>query len=929
MHSSTPLESQLLVTKFYVPTAPGRLIARPRLTSLLNKSLEYPLTLVSAAAGFGKTTLLSMWSQSLPANTPRIAWVSLDEEDNEPRLFWTYILTALNKQLPDCFTSLLMQVQSPQSSPLVTLLAELINLLVEQTDHFLLILDDYQVITEPQVHTTLAYLIKHLPAQLRIIVATRADPPLPLPQLLARGLALEVRTDQLRCTLEETGAFLHDVMGMQLPDETIQQVRSRTEGWLVGLQLLGLSLPERTDSLTFLQQVSGDQRYILDFLTQEVLERQPQEIQAFLLCTSILERLNASLCDAIMEQHGSQQMLQRLEQTNLFVVSLDSKRQWYRYHALFTEALYSLLQQRQADLVPNLHHRASRWYAEYGQTTQAILHALRAKEWEWVADQIERFSAASLGWRASAHELAMLWQWLEQLPKDVIASRPRLCLICTQILWGVAPQTMLDAWFDAAEARLTAIIHQDTSHSIFPPQTPHEQLLLLGEVIAYRALLLSFQGDGQLALSLSQKVLSLLPEGYSMARIFALYAQLWAYFTSSANNAVAAIESGLQAASLAQSAGHPVYNIFIMSATIRHMREVGRLREAYQLAQRVVLQGEQLGERALLQVGWSRISQAEILHEWNQLDTALALVEETIELCKQVKAPISPAVLHAGYALLLRIFLSRGELDMARSALQQTEQIGMGMNGPSYVHARSYHVVIDQVRLWLASGEIDCATRWAKELEIGQRQGTLFAHEREEVACARVLLAKQQPDLALERLEPVLQRATTGQRWGHVIEIRLLQALAHQMLQEEGQALQALSEAVRLAEPEGYIRSFVEEGAPMESLLYRLRRRNRKHGPTPYLDTLLAAFQQETKTHAQTEEPAQAYQLPEPLSQREREVLQLLVSGASNQDIAQELVIALDTVKRHTKHIFAKLGVHNRMQAAIQAQELGLLSKEM
>ncbi|HEY4034638.1 MAG TPA: AAA family ATPase [Ktedonobacteraceae bacterium] len=362
MNTSWVIQSQLLATKFYIPVAPGTLIWRARLCALLDESLKHPFMLVSAPAGFGKTTLLSAWARSQLASHARIAWVSLDEEDNKPQLFWSYVLTALGKLQPERFTALLTELQSLQSPPLKYLLGELINLLAEGTDDFLLILDDYQVIGEQEVHTSLAYLIEHLPPQLHIIVATRADPPLPLPLLRAQRQALEVRTDQLRCTAEETKAFFDEVMGIHLPEETVQQITARTEGWLVGLQLLGLSLPERADPLSLLQELSGDQHYILDYLTQEILQRQPQEVQTFLLSTCILEQLSASLCDAVMQQTGSQQILQWLEQANLFVVSLDSKRQRYRYHALFAEALRYQLEQGHADLVCGLHYRASLWY---------------------------------------------------------------------------------------------------------------------------------------------------------------------------------------------------------------------------------------------------------------------------------------------------------------------------------------------------------------------------------------------------------------------------------------------------------------------------------------------------------------------------------------------------------------------------------------
>ena len=305
----------------------------------------------------------------------------------------------------------------------------------------------------------------------------------------------------------------------------------------------------------------------------------------------------------------------------------------------------------------------------------------------------------------------------------------------------------------------------------------------------------------------------------------------------------------------------------------------------------------------------------------NQLDVARTLIEEAIQLCKQSRTATALMYLFLGHAVLLHISLSCSELETAHTALQEFERIGKSMNQPSYLYMRSFYTTVDQVRLWLACGELDRAIHWAKQLDLGERHGTPFAREREEVACVRILLAKRQPALALERLEPVLQRATVGRRWGHMIEMQLLQALAYHMLQEETLALDALSEATYLAEPEGYIRSFVDEGTLVEALLYRLRKRNRKYGPTPYLDTLLTAFQQESKAHV----PAKAHQLPEPLSQRELEVLQLLARGASNLEIAQELVIVVDTVKRHVSNIFSKLGVQNRVQAVRQARELGLL----
>jgi LuxR family maltose regulon positive regulatory protein len=690
---------QLLATKFFLPTAPGPVILRPRLHALLDKALEHPFTLVSAPAGFGKTTLLSTWAQALLADTTGVCWLSLDEEDNDPQLCWIYVISALQTQDPVHFTSLLTQLQSPSPLPLKSLLTQLINLLAESDHRFVLILDDYHLITEEQVYATLASLVEHLPAQLHLILATRADPPLPLPLLRAKQRAWEIRTEQMRCTTEEVEAFFQRVVGLHFPNQTIQEVTARTEGWLVGLQLLALSLPEQVEPLTLLEQISGEHRYILDYLTEVVLHKQPPEVQRFLLCTSILERFNASLCDAVMEQTGSQAMLEYLERANLFVVSLDRKRQWYRYHALFAQTLSHQLQQSHADLMPILHARASRWYAEHHQMTQAALHAFQSRDWYWAADLLEQahHSLVSFTWGANCYALVQFQQWVEQLPAEILASRPHFCLACVHLLSMITPYPLLFRWLDLAEMALGAWLKEPMlAQGNLSSQEQKDQI---GQVLTIRAILQSYTGEGPATLALSEQAL------------------------------------------------------------------------------------------------------------------------------------------------------------------------------------------------------------------------------------ARILLAKNQPTAALQRLEPARQRATAGQRWGHVIEIRLLQALAHQKLHEEPQALTALTEALRLGEPEGYIRSFVEEGEAMEALLSRLRKRCAKQGPTPYLDTLLTAFQQESKARHSAEKGAKAQPLPEPLSERERQVLHLLTQGASNQEIAQQLVIAYDTVKRHVSHIFSKLGVTNRVQAVKQAHDLGLLDE--
>ncbi|HEX3639968.1 MAG TPA: LuxR C-terminal-related transcriptional regulator, partial [Ktedonobacteraceae bacterium] len=512
--------------------------------------------------------------------------------------------------------------------------------------------------------------------------------------------------------------------------------------------------------------------------------------------------------------------------------------------------------------------------------------------------------------------MSILHQWLKQLPPEIVGSRPLLCLACTEMLWTVASYSTQQAWLNVAEATLTTSLTtqmRENASPILTSETQLEQRNLLGWVIGLRALLQSYREDGQAALPLCQQALSLLSEHNFLARITVAVAQMWAYHASVANDASAAVESGLQAVALAQATGQPTLIIGMMGLTVVQLLGTGRLNEAQRLTQQAMLLGKQPGECELPDVSLPAFWQAEVLREWNQLDAARSLIEEAISLGEQVESFASLASLLNGYAVLLRVCLSHGELDAACSALRKVEDISRSMEPSLYLYVCSRFTTIDQVRLWLACGELGRATRWAEQLEIEERHGTPFAREREEVARVRILLAKDQPALALQRLQSVLERATMGKRWGHVIEIRLLQALAHQMCHEEAQALSALSEAIRLAEPEGYIRSFVEEGVLMEALLYRLRKRNSKYGPTPYLDTLLAAFQQRGMTRARIEERVQVQALPEPLSERELQVLQLLARGASNQEIAQELVIVVDTVKRHVSHIFSKLGVSNRV----------------
>ncbi len=939
MHSIISLEkNQLLATNFYVPTPLGPLVARPRLNALLNESLKRPVTLVSASAGFGKTILLSTWVRSWQACKLLVAWLSVDEEENDPQLFWMYVLAALERQRPGRFGPLLQALQSSQVAPVKYVLTALINVLLENDQQVVLVLDDYHLITNPEIHEGVSYLVQHAPPQLHLILATRSDPPLPLAQWRGREQILEVRTQQLRCTTEETKEFFQEIMGVQLPEKVIEEVMDRTEGWLVGLQLLGFSLSGHADPVALLKEIRGDQRYILDYLTEEVLRQQPQEVQTFLLCTSILDQLSASLCDAVVERHGSQQILWGLEQANLFVVSLDKHRQWYRYHALFAEALRYRLEQTHSDLVPILHARASHWYAQHHQTTPAILHAFSANAWHWAADLLEQAypPLVSFTWGATKYALIQFQQWVEQLPTEILASRPHFCLACVHLLWPITPHALLYSWLDLAETTFKGSLKEqmsvETSQASLFLQAQQEQKDLLGKVLTLHVYLHSYTEDGQAALALGEQAQTLLsPENATFCAIVAIGKSI-SYYASSANDATGAIKCGYQAIMHTQEAKQPAVTFCMIASTASYLIGAGRLHETVQLTRQALLLQTQSSSPRLPEEGWIMTMQAEILRERNELDYAHALATEAVSLCEQSISLVSLKFLFWGYAVLVRVNLSCGDLDGACTFLQQAEQVGQSMSQQLYLHLHSCFTTVDQVRLWLARSEPDRATRWAERLHMREPLLTPFARERQEVALVRILLATNQPAVALQHLEPVLQRATAGQRWGHVIEIHLLQALAHQKLDEEPQALAALSEAVRLGEPEDYIRSFVDEGEAMAELLRKLREKQRKVGPTLYLDRVLAAFPKQSQKPASPsmkmvkQPPTQS--LRESLSERELQVLQLIAEGASNQEIAQKLIIALDTVKRNVSHIFAKLEVQNRMQAVKQARKLGLLDED-
>ncbi len=937
MDESKLFQDQLLMTKFFVPASSHALISRARLFALLDEGLSRPLTLVSAPAGFGKSTLVAAWVQSRPAEIPQVAWVSLDEGDNDPVQFWSYVLTALDRCQPGTYQPLLTALRSRHFS-LPSLLTALLNTWVEHSKPLLLVLDDYHVITEPALHTALASLIERLPPQVHLVLITRVDPPLKLSRLRGRDQVIEVRTNSLRYTVEETDAFLCEVMGIHLDPNALEQVAARTEGWPMGLQFVGLSLREHVTPHALLERLSGKERSILDYLTEEVLQQQPAEIQAFLLRTSILARLTASLCDAVMNQAGSQQILEALERANVFLVPLDGERRWYRYHTLFAEALRARLEQREEpQALHDLHRRACDWYAEHGAVREAIEHALQAQDWPRVADLIELVpQVLVLGTSGSPTALS----WLRQLPATVVGQRPRLCLYYVRLLFLAARFQEALSWLDMTEAALLEAettpsqereeIAQTTSRSDL---SEHERQVFLGELLSYRAVIAGHYGESQRARSLSQQARSSLTDHHVYEQ--ASSASALALAALAEGEISTALHHAFQVSTMMQAVENmgAAISFLCIAASLLHLQ--GQLHAAWQTYQEAVALGRGPENMPFAAVGLAYAYQADLLREWNRLDEALEFALRGLHLAEQ--GGYNLVYLGRGYQALVRIYLSQGELETAQATLEEMRHLPLLVQNP---YQQAVLTSVEQVRLWIAGGQGERAVHWAMGLSHQERAHALLASEREEVALVRVWLLQQQPEEALTRLVRVLERATAQQRWNQVIEARLLQALAYQVNQQEHEALPALAEAVRLAEPEGYLRSFLDEGTPMRTLLSSLRAQERKQGPTPYLDTVLASFSS-SALHKEQPHPElppspsrprlphkQASPLLDPLSEREQEVLRLLAQGASNQEIAEQLVVTAATVKFHVSHILSKLQARNRTQAVARARSLGLLSAE-
>jgi LuxR family maltose regulon positive regulatory protein len=922
------MSTPILATKLYIPPPRPGIVSRPRLIERLNDGLAKGsrLTIISASAGFGKTTLVSEWIAS--CRKP-VAWLSLDEGDSDPVRFISYLIATLQTIKAGIGESLLAALQSHQPPSTEVILTALLNEISAIPKNFLFILDDYHSIDSQPVDQTLAFLVEHLPSQMHLVIATREDPSLPLARLRARGQLTELRAVDLRFTLAEAAEFLNWMMGLNLSEGDIDALESRTEGWIAGLQLAALSMQGREDSASFIQAFTGSHRYVLDYLAEEVLLQQPEPIRNFLLQTSILDRFCAPLCNAVTERQDGKETLDILERSNLFLTPLDDKRQWYRYHRLFADVLQTHLMEVQTDRVDILHRRASAWYERNDSRSDAIRHALAAQDFERAADLVElAFSVMN-----NERRFATLLGWLKALPDELVRVRPVLC-------YGYALASMACGENESVEPRLRdAERWLDTSIDIGEQPEPSSTGMVVTDEQEFRRLtgliplIRGGQALGRGDLSKTKKyarqVLDLATDkDHLMRGGAASQLGLVAWANGDLETARRMTVDGIDNLRLGGYIS-PAIGGAIVLADIQITQ--GCLHEAMITYERGLQWATEKDSSALAVPGAADmyVGMSALHYEHNDLETAMQCLFTSESLGELAGMPQNP---YRWRAALARILQAQNDLDGAHSLLEEAERLYDGNYSPNV-----RPVATRKIRVWLAQGRLSEALGWAREQGLSDEDELSYLREFDYITLARVLIAQYKTNrvesnlhAALELLERLLQAAEEGGRIGSVIEILILHALAHQAQSDQSHALGSLERALTLAEPEGYIRSFVDEGEAMWLLILDFRfaieksARNGVHPLSGYVDKLLSAFPQTLATTPNSKIKNLKSEIVEPLSERELEVLKLLRSELSGPEIAGQLIVSLNTLHTHTKNIYNKLGVNNRRAAVRRAEELDL-----
>jgi LuxR family transcriptional regulator, maltose regulon positive regulatory protein len=895
----------LVSTKLRPPEARPKLVARPRLTEMLEREAGRRLTLISAPAGFGKTTLLGDWLQGRAGGGRPVAWLSLDGGDNDPAQFLSYLVAALRRSTGEegFGEAILVALRSPGQPRIEALAGGLVNELAALPDGLDLVLDDYHAIDAEGVHSTVSFLLEHLPEGVHLLISSRVDPPLPLARLRARAQMVRLGAAELAFTEGEAGAFLKDVMCMDLSAGDVARLEGRTEGWIAGLQLAALSMRDRKDVSGFVEAFSGGHRDVLDFLAEEVLSRQPKVVGDFLLQTSIPDGLTGSLCDALTGRSDGQAMLEGLEKENLFVVALDDERRWYRYHHLFRDFLRGRLEREEPELAGDLHRRASGWYEGNGHMAEAIDHALATPDYELAARLIE----GGVEGAVERGEGATALRWLEALPTEAKRLRPRLFVEHAVALVITGRPDDVEPLLEEAE-RAAGEATADEKDRRF----------LLGFTSGVRSWRARLRGDAYEAVELARRALSLLPDGETPVRNYA--AVRLGDALRAVGDLAAAGEAYAEAAEIARGTRPAYVKLAAMVAHARVLAEQGRLREAEEAFRRALRLLTDEGFELSPAAGVAHIGMADLRYERNDLDGAQRALERGVELAERT-GDVSTLVW--AYLTLSRTRRARGDRERAFETASQAERAARDSGADLQVAVAASWMA----RLRLDLGDLAGAEALERERAASADGASAAARAVDRMTSARLLRARGRHREALGLLQESREAAEAEGRTRDLVEILTLTALALWASNEKARAVDAIADALELAAPEGYVRTFVDEGHPLVALLSEAleSRRGGRPGvprrfPARYPRRLLTALERD-----QARAATSAARSPGPLSERELEVLRLIASGKSNRRIAEDLFVSMATVKTHTNNLYRKLDARSRTQAVARARESGLL----
>jgi LuxR family maltose regulon positive regulatory protein len=858
----------------------------------MNEGFERKLTLLSAPAGFGKTTLLVDW---IHKHRILATWISLDKGDNDSLQFLTYAILGLQTLKNDIGNTSLTMLQSPQPPPIETILINLINDVIDIQTDFVLILDDYHLVDARPVHEMIAFLLKNLPEQMHVIIATRSDPPLPLlARIRSQNQMIEVRAADLSFNAQETFDLFNKSLSMNLSDRDVHQLETRTEGWIAGLQLAALSLQGRENPSGFIEKFKGDNRYIADYLTEEVLNRQPEHLRNFLLQTSVLERMSGPLCDVVTGQKNSRQILNTLENANLFVIPLDDERIWYRYHHLFADLLKQQLYLQQGELESELHRRASQWLAKNGFKNEAVDHALTSRNNARAAQLIEEI--AEIYWDHTSE--SRLLRWLKKLPNELIDANPKLCIFYARELFK-------SGFPDEAETRLETADQLLATAAI----SDSKKEALQGRIATIRGYESLLTGEFSRNIHFSEMALKLLPQEDLIWRSVAASNLGFAYSIIGAGDLAKAQQAFTEAKRICEAAGNIYYNIFAGRSRLNEAEDM--CRQSLRLA----------NENGIFQsgtVGTLYSTLGTVLCERNEFDEGIRLINKGIELCHQGRDPVGLAACRMG---LWRALMHRHDIAGVLKVLQDLNEQASAFQLPYWI---TNSVSALNAIIWLGSGDLQAAVKWAQDrgLSIDGELGNL--HELENFALTHILFAQNRLDDADHLLQRMIEDAKAGDRVIMMIDMRLQRVLIYRRKQDTATALDELKLALSEARTSGLTSIFVTKGEPMAELLEEYIAVHKRDQSDAKNNSALS-FAKKLLSMIKAGRPPKMEDLVEPLSERELEVLYLIAAGLRNKEIAEKLFISLNTVKTHLKNINSKLDVTNRTRAVARAKELGLL----